>query len=462
MTKPLPLIFFSFCLILHVTFLPELRTAAASEKVGGSGDWPQFRGADSRGVHPDSTHPDRWTTEENVAWKTDIPGRGWSSPILSGDRVYLTTVVNEGESEAPKKGLYFGGERKDPPKTNHQWRVLALDRSTGKILWNTLVASGVPESSIHIKNSYASETPVTDGRFVYAVFGNRGVYCLSIDGDLIWERPIGAKKTRLGWGTSASPVLYEDRLYIVNDNDEESSLAALDTKTGNEIWKISRDEKSNWATPYIWKNSLRTEIVTPGTERTRSYDLNGKLLYELGGSSSITIATPYEAMGLLIVSSGYVLDARKPIFAIRPGASGDISLKDDQTSNEFIAWCQKQAAPYNPTTLVHNDLLYVLQDRGFFACYDAKTGTPVFDRQRLPVTNFTSSPWAAGDRIFCVNEDGVTCVLQAGREYSLLHTNSLAEDDMCMATPALSSTSLFLRTASRLYCIEKTDTAVQQ
>jgi outer membrane protein assembly factor BamB len=421
----------------------------------GAENWPQFRGADSRGVHDHPDLPDQWSATQNVLWNTDVAGRGWSSPVVWGDRVYLTTVVNEGETEPPKKGLYFGGERKEPPQTVHQWRVMALDRQTGKILWNQQASHGVPESSIHVKNSYASETPVTDGTHVYAYFGNRGVYCYTMDGQLVWELPVHAHKTRLGWGTSASPVLHEDRLYIVNDNDEKSYLVALDKLTGKEIWKIDREEHSNWATPYIWKNELRTEIITPGSGKTRSYDLNGTLLYEFGGSSVITIATPYSAFGMLYVSSGYVLDGKKPLLAIRPGAAGDITLADGQNSNDFIVWCQRQAAPYNPTTLVYQDLLYVLLDRGFFACYDAKTGEMVYDKQRLPVANFTSSPWASNDRIYCVNEDGVTCVIQAGREFKLLHTNSLAEDDMCMATPALVGGQLLIRTASRLYSIGK-------
>ena len=176
-------------------------------------------------------------------------------------------------------------------------------------------------------------------------------------------------------------------------------------------------------------------------------------MYEFGGSSVITIATPHSVGDLLYVSSGYVLDAKKPIWAIRPGASGDISLSDDQTSNEWIAWCQKQAAPYNPTTLVADGLMYVLLDRGFLTCYDAKTGEQVYDKQRLPVANFTSSPWSYDGRVFCVNEDGVTCVIRAGRKYELLHTNTLAEDDMCMATPAIVNGVLYFRTQSHLIAI---------
>ncbi len=272
----------------------------------------------------------------------------------------------------------------------------------------------------------------------------------------MWSKKFKPHKTRYGWGTAASPVLHKDRLYIINDNDDDSYLLALDKKTGEPVWRTEREEKSNWATPFVWENEIRTEIVTPGTGKFRSYDLNGKLLYEFGGGSSITIAAPYSKFGLLFVSSGYVLDRKKPLFAIRPGAAGDISLKADETYNEYVAWCQKMAAPYNPTTLVYGELLYVLLDRGFLACYDAKTGKQVYDRQRLPKGRaFTSSPWAFNDKVFCLNEYGETFVVQAGRQFKLLQTNSLAEDEMCMATPAIAGDKLIIRTAERIYCLQR-------
>jgi outer membrane protein assembly factor BamB len=259
---------------------------------------------------------------------------------------------------------------------------------------------------------------------------------------------------RYGWGTGASPVLHEDRLYLVNDNEEDSYLLALDKRTGQEVWRADRDEKSNWSTPYVWANERRTEIVTPGTGKVRSYDLAGKLLWSLRGMSSITIATPYESAGLLFISSGYVGDSLRPIYAIRPGAVGDISLSGDAASNDWIAWRQQTAAPYNPTTLVYKDRLYVLHDRGFLACYDARDGAEVFGRQRIPGgRTFTSSPWAYDGKVFCLNEDGVTFVFQAGDAFELLHTNPLAEDDMCLATPAMTQDCLLIRSATALYCI---------
>lgn len=426
-----------------------------SNSVWADNHWPQFRGADATGVVDDSAGiPESWSATENVRWKTDVPGRGWSSPVVWGNRVFLTTVINNGESEEPKKGLYFGGNRPIPPKSLHEWIVLCLDLKTGKKIWSKQAHSAPPKTSIHIKNSFASETPVTDGEHLYVVFGGVGVYCFDLDGNEIWRRELEPSKTRFGWGTAASPVLHGDRLYLVNDNDDESYLLALDKMTGQQVWKVKRDEESNWATPYLWKNDLRTEIVTPGSGKVRSYDLDGNLLWSFSGMSSITIATPYVHRGLLLISSGYVGDSSRPLYAIRPGASGDISLRDEETSNDWIAWSQPTGGPYNPTTIAYDGIVYVLHDRGLIATYDAADGSEIYSKKRLPKGRaFTSSPWAYRGKIFCLNEDGKTFVIKAGREFEVLHTNSLADDDMGMATPAIAGDRLLIRTAARIYCL---------
>ncbi len=328
--------------------------------------------------------PDLWSPTENVVWKQDIPGRGWSSPVVWGNHVFITTVVTEGKAWEARKGLYFGGERFKPPAGKHHWKVICLSLETGKVVWKKTAHSGVPQSSIHIKNSYASETPITDGERVYAYFGNQGLYCYTVGGKFLWKKEWPAYKTRFGWGLAASPVLHKGRLYIVNDNEQQSFLVALDAKTGTEVWKVKREgEKSNWSTPFIWENKLRTEIITPGSRKNRAYDLDGKLLYQFSGNSSITIATPYAKFGLLYVTSGYVGDRRKPVFAIRPGAKGDISLESDEDSNEHVAWCQRRAGPYNPSTIVYGDLMYVLLDRGSSLVMRRKRANVVYGPERI-------------------------------------------------------------------------------
>ena len=417
--------------------------------------WPQFRGPGARGLALGTGVPEVWSATENVAWKRDVPGRGWSSPVVWGDSVFLTTVVNTGKSEEPKKGLYFGGDRTAPPQSVHQWKVLCLDLGSGEVRWERQVHEGQPLSSIHIKSSFASETAVTDGERVYFCFGNLGIFCFDFAGNEVWRHELAAMPMRFGWGTAASPALHDGRLYYCSDNEQQSSLLCLDAATGQEQWRTVREDKSNWSTPFVWQHEQRTEIVLAGTGGIRSYDPDGQLLWSTtGGMSSITIATPFAADGLLYVSSGYVLDQQRPIYAIRPGAAGDISLAKGESSNEFIVWSQAKAGPYNPSTLVSGQRLFVLYDRGFFAAFDAKSGGELFAQQRLPNGRaFTASPWAANGKIFCLNEDGVTFVLRDSDQYELVRTNALAEDDMGMATPAIVGDRLLIRTAARMYCI---------
>ena len=276
------------------------------------------------------------------------------------------------------------------------------------------------------------------------------------EGKALWSKRFKPQVTRYGWGTAASPALHRDRLYIVNDNEEDSWLLALDKFTGEEIWRRQRERESNWSSPYVWENHLRTEIIIPATKRVRSYDLTGRELWSFTGMSSITIATPYAADGLLYISSGYVGSRQKPIYAIRPGATGDISMDETQSSNEFIAWCQWRSAPYNPTTLLYRDQLYVLLDRGMLSSLDPKTGAFHFETEKIPRqrAGFTSSPWAYDGKVFCLSEEGDTFVFQAGKSFNLLHVNSLAEDDMCMATPAIAGDRLLIRSSARIYCIK--------
>ncbi len=417
-------------------------------------NWSQFRGPNAAGVSTHTKFPSKWSPSENIAWKTDLPGRSWSSPIVWGKKVFVTAVVNSVENEKPKKGLYFGGERPEP-KSLHESKVFCLDLITGKTLWERTVHSGVPQTSVHLKNSYGAETPVTDGKLVYALFGGLGVFALSLDGKEVWSKKLDPRATRFGWGYAASPVLHKGRLYIVNDNEDRSELLSLDAKTGKEVWRVERDEKSNWATPFIWNNKNRMELVTSGTRAVRSYDLNGKLLWSLRGMSSIAIPTPVAGAGMLFVSSGYVGDRLRPLYAIRPGASGDITLKPGETSNDFIAWSNSTAGPYNPSPLFYDGRVYVLYDRGLVSCFDSKTGKMLYDRERLsPGAGFTSSPWAAGENIFCLNEDGDCYVLRAGDKFALRQINRLGDDDMCMATPALVGDRLLIRTASGIICVQ--------
>ena len=420
-------------------------------------NWPQFRGPGARGVAKGKGLPTTWSTTENVKWCVPVPGRGWSSPVIWGDKVFLSSAISTGKEKTVKKGLYFGGNEQTPSPNQHRWMIYCFSFESGEKLWEQEANVGKPLTPRHIKNNYAPETQVTDGNLIYTYFADQGLFANDLDGELKWKRKMKAYKTRYNWGSAASPALHDDFIYILNDNEQNSFIEAIDKNTGETSWRRDRNEKSNWSTPFVWKNSLRTEIITVGTGKTRSYGLDGTLLWEfVADMSSITIATPFTAHGLLYVTSGYVGDKHKPIYAIQPGGKGTINLKKNRPVDKSIVWRQPNAAPYNPSTLVYKDLLYVLYDFGFLACFNAKTGEEIYgkvrvrERQRTP---FTASPWAYNNKVFCLSEDGDCFVYKAGRKNELLHINKL--DELCMATPGIARGSLFIRTASKLYRISQ-------
>ena len=417
-----------------------------------SNEWPQFRGRSS-GVAADNPGlPDTWSQTENVVWSVEVPGSGWSSPIVWGNTVFVTSVIKPGPRELPERGFYAFGGGGSAATEVHRWMVYAFDLQTGRVRWEREVHSGIPRDIKHAKNTFASETPVTDGERVYAYFGGVGLFVFDLNGKPLWSAGMDSMKMR-GWGTAASPVLQGNNVIVVNDNDERSSITAYDTRTGRVAWRVPRDEGSNWSTPFVWEHESGTEIITTGSKKVRSYNLSGVLKWELAGMTTLHVPTPVAAHGLLYVSSGYLADARRPVYAIRPGATGDISLKEGETSNRFIAWSNPRLGTYDTSPLVYGDYYYSLMDRGFMMCHDARTGKEIYARQRITAeaSGFTSSPWAYNGKIFALSEDGDTFVMKAGPEFTLLGRNSLGE--MALATPAIAGDALIIRTASKLYRI---------
>ena len=423
----------------------------------GVAEWPQFRGLTAGAVADDPLLPDRWSTTENVAWAVDIPGLGWSSPVVAGELVFMTSAISSGDERAPVPGLYDPGESfgKTRSDATHQWMVYAIDFDTGSVRWARELEALVPTELKHVKNSFASETPVTDGRRVYVYFGSIGLLAaLNMSGETVWRAHVGSFNGGQEFGTAASPVLHGGRLYIVNDNTTSSFLAAFNADTGDEVWRVERDETENWSTPFVWVNEVRTEIVTTGRQKIRSYDVHGNLLWELGGMTVNVVPTPFAANGLLYLSSGYPGGYPRPVYAVRPGAAGDISLDEGETGNEFIAWYQPLLGTYSTSALVYGDYYYTLLDRGFLLCHDARTGEEIYGRQRIaPGHGFTASPWGYNGNIFVLSEDGDTYVIRSGSTFEILHTNSL--DEMSLATPAIARGSLFIRTQSKLYRFTK-------
>jgi outer membrane protein assembly factor BamB len=426
----------------------------ASFSLAYAENWPSWRGPGALGISAETGIPAKWDLSKNIKWKVEVPGLGHSSPIVWGDRIFVTTAVNSNSAEDNfQKGFPMGNRKLDTGDIS--WKVLCYDKETGKLLWEKTAVTRKPVNGRHIKNSYASQSPVTDGTYVFAFFGDPGMYCYDFNGKLIWSKELGSFSMRSNWGMGSSPVLYKN--YVIQTCDQEtgkSFIIALDKKTGGTAWKTERDELSSWSTPYVYDKGARPELVVNATKAIRGYDPEtGKLLWECRGpATSITTPTPTFINGLIIVSSGFMMDPIRPITAFKPGATGDITLKANQTSSDAIVWRQQIAAPYIPSPIAYNGRIYVVLDQGFIACYDANTGKEIFGKTRIDSTNFSASPVAMDGKIFFPSEDGVVYVIKAGDQYELLAKNSF--DESILASPAVSGGKMFIRTIKHLYCIQ--------
>ncbi len=426
-------------------------------------NWPQFRGGAGDGVASAAKHPEKWSAEENLAWKTKMPGVGWSQPIVWGDKVFLTAAVSE-RGQRPKPGdwspgdagvltMVFGNYRK-PPAAEYQWQLLCLDGKTGEIAWERTALTGKPRVPIHINNTYATETPATDGERIVAYFGMLGAFCYDMEGTLLWQKDLGSYPMQMDWGSGSSPLIVGDLVVIQCDNDKASFVVGLNKNNGDEVWREKRDERANWCTPVVWKNSRREELVVGGGTKMRSYEpATGKLLWEMAGSGRCS-ASPVAAGDLLFVNSGDRLTGQRGILAaIKAGASSDISLGGDAAANEHIAWHQEHVGHVVASPLVAADCLYLCEQKaGIIHCLDAKTGKRHY-RQRLPgATGLTASPWTTGDKVFFLDQSGQTFVIAAGPTYKLLNTNKVA-DEMFWASAAVSGDAVLLRGVDHIFCV---------
>ncbi len=418
-------------------------------------NWPGWRGPGSRGISSEKGIPVKWDLSKNVKWKVEVPGLGHSSPIIWDNRILLTTAVSSDPKEENWQKGFFSGARQ-PDAADISWKILCYDRDTGKLLWEQTALRQKPAGARHTKNSYASQTPVTDGTYVYALLGDESLYCYDFQGKLIWSKKLGPFTMRNGWGVASSPVLYQNLVIQTCDQEEGVSfIIALDKKNGETIWKSERDELSSWSTPYLYLQGGRPELIVNATNAIRSYDPeSGKLLWECRGpATSITVPTPTSLHGLILVSSGFIAEPVRPVTAFLPGASGNITLKEGETKSEAIVWRQPKAAPYIPSPTAYGDYIFVLLDQGFIACYEAKTGKEIYDRMRIDVgANFSASPVVVEGNLYCMSEDGDVYVIKAGPEYELLAKNSLGE--AVMASPAISDGKMIIRTLKHLLCIQ--------
>jgi outer membrane protein assembly factor BamB len=439
--------------VLFVTalFLVLLQAGASTRT-----NWPQWRGPEGSGVSLETGLPAEWGPDSNIQWKTAIPGRGHSSPVVWQDRLFVTTDI-EGEvvpgAKAPKH-IQEGEEFKHPDAVGadrrHTMRVLALDRDTGRILWDKIAYEGTVYDDRHRKGSYASPTPASDGRHVYAWFGSEGLYCYDFKGSLVWKASLGPIAT-VGMGVASSPVLYRGLVILQcdEDNGEKSFIVGLDRETGKEVWKTPRPVQVSWSTPLLVPGPGRTELVCSGTEWILAYDPGtGKELWRTKGLESNAIATPVAGQGMVFVSAGFPV---KRTFAIRPGGSGDIS----STGN--LVWKYERGTAYVPSGILYGEYLYLMTDRGILTCLDAKTGTVRYDNGRIPMpATFTASPVAYEGMLLLTSEDGDTFVVRAGPKHELLRTNSIGEP--VYASLAISQGRVFIRGERNLYCVSSSRT----
>jgi len=443
-------------------------------------EWPRFRGPQGNPVSTGRL-PDAWSKTENVEWKAMIPGRGWSSPIVNGNRIFVTAATTDGPSKKPQIGTQYSNDyvaelqkqglsakeiddrvmARDfelPDEVNLHYFLYCVDLRSGKIDWQREYHTGRPPGGRHRKNSFTSETPVTDGKLVYVYATSLGLWAYDLKGKLVWKTPLENYPMYGDFGTGASPALAGNLLVVVNDNEKQQFIAAFDKKTGKQVWRTDRDlragtspaaRRSGWSTPYVWSTPARTEIVTIGPGFAVSYDLAGKELWRLAGMGGGPIPSPYAWGGVLLLNGG----SGGAIAAVKPGATGSFSVAKGAEPSEHVAWSIERAGTYLPTQLAYDGAIYSLTDAGIMSRYDVATGKLGYRSRIENGVAFTSSPWGNNGKVFCLNEEGKTFVIAAGEKYELLRVNDLEE--FALATPALVGDRLLLRTESLLYSIRQ-------
>src|SRR5262245_3499728 len=420
--------------------------------------WPQWRGPFFNGLARGDA-PTDWNDTKNIKWKASIPGRGFSTPVIWGDRIFLTTAVPTGKPAAQPIADQAGaansqGARRAGgdagPQAEHRFEVLCLDRKTGKLLWQKTAKVAVPHEGYHRQyGSFASNSPSTDGRYVYVSFGSRGIYCYDFNGKLIWEKDLGIQmKMRLAFGEGSAPLLMDDRLIAVFDHEAGASfIVALDKRTGKELWRVARDEGSSWSTPLAIQHNSRTQVVVAATKKVRSYDAkNGELLWEAAGLGANVIPVPVYSDGLVYVMSGY----RDPrLMAVRLGKEGDL------TNSDSIVWNQTRGLAYTTSPVLHEKRLYVVTDNGMISAFNAVTGEPFYSQVRLPGSyNFKASPVAANGKLYLATENEDVVILKLGEKFEVVATNKLT-DQVFIATPVIADGEIFLRGQNTLFCISE-------
>ena len=412
--------------------------------------WGQWRGPEATGVAPHGNPPIEWSETKNVRWKIEIPGKGYGTPVVWGDRLFvLTAVAVEEQAAAPALEPQEGGRSRRRPKITpsmQKFVVMAIDRRDGSILWEKTAREEIPHEGTHPDGSWASASAITDGEHVYAYFGSHGLYCFDVKGNPVWEIDLGEMKTLQGFGEGSSPALHGDKLVVNWDHEGQSFTVALDKMTGKEVWRTNRDETTSWSSPLIVGHDGKAQVITSATNHIRSYDLDtGKAIWEASGMTVNTIPTPVAADGMVYATSGFRGSA---LLAIRlADAKGDID------GSKAIVWTYDRDTPYVPSPLLYKDAIYFFKSNsGILSCFNAKSGKPYYGPQRLgDVMNVYASPVGAQDRVYITGRGGTTLIIRHGPKFEVLATNNL--DDRFDASPAVVGDTIYLRGHRNLYAI---------
>lgn len=419
--------------------------------------WPCYRGYRSSGVHDNADLPESFNIDKmvNVRWKVEVPGLGISSPVIWNNRLFITTAISSSDSFGFRPGIYGEGTSIGDSSV-HEWKVLCYDKKDGKLLWERTACKGIPAIKRHPKSTHANPSVATDGNHVVAFFGSEGLYCYNMNGDLLWKKNFGVLKAvafdypSAEWEFASSPIIYGKEVIVQCDVLENSFLAAFDADTGKELWKSARDDNPGWCTPNVYQNNGRTYLVVNGFRHMGGYDImNGKEIWRLSGGGDVPIPTPIVGNDLIFLNSAHGKNA--PIFAIRTDAAGNISLKDNEFSNDHIKWSKGRGGSYIQTLLLYHSRLYNLTWNGTIVCMDPDTGREIYKGKLGTAGSFIASPVAADGRIYIVDEEGQVYVISDGDNLRVLFQTTL--NDICMSAPAITDGIIFFRTQKSLIAV---------
>jgi outer membrane protein assembly factor BamB len=445
------------CHVVLVLMMALMAPVAGQQKRADA-NWPSFRGPNAGGVAEGYPLPSTWDapTSKNVRWKTSIPGLGHSSPIVWGDRLYVSSAVSGVEKPELKVGLY-GDIQSVQDDTSHRWVVYCLEKRSGKILWQKTVHSGVPKIKRHPKSTHANSTLATNGRCLIAFFGSEGLYAFDMDGRPLWTRDFGVLESAYfvapdaQWAFASSPVIYEDLVLIQCDVLKGSFVAALNIKDGTDLWRTPRTDVPTWGTPTVYGDGRTAQMIVNGFKHVGGFDIRtGKERWRLNGGGDIPVPTPIVADDMVFITSAH--GPMAPVYAIRMNAAGDVSLNPNESSNQFVAWSYPRDGAYLSTPIVYGDYLYVCRVNGILICYEARSGKRMYqERLGAGTTGFSASPVAGDGKIYFPSEDGDIYVVKAGSAFEVISRNAMG--GACMASPAISDGVIYFRTGSQVVAV---------